>query len=962
MPGGRELVTAIQPSFAAGELSPLLFGRVDLDKYHVGLALARNCFVDYRGGLSNRPGTQFCGQAKPNTVGQPRLIPFIVNTTSAYALEFGNMYVRFWYNRAPVLEATQAITAVTQANPGVFTVPAHGYSNGDEVQLASLTGMTSLNGKSYLIAGATTNTFTLADLFFNPISTVALPAYGGGGTVARVYTLTTPYASADIPNLKYTQSANVLTITHPSYFPMNLSQVGAAAFTLSPVGIGPLVGSPTSLSGVDPGTVNSDAGYSYVVTAVSQDGKEESIVSNRVDILTDNPLTTTSNKSAQINLSWKAPAEPVSSYRIYRTAFFWSRNAGGTNKATTPNSFFGLVGQSTSTNFTDAVNTNAPDFARSPPQYNDPFSTGQLATVNINVAGGGYTGIYTTPLIFSGGGGSGAAGYVIVNPFTNKAAGVVITNFGKGYTTLPTVSDAIGTTTYTVTLGQLTGTYPSAVTYFQQRETFGGTSNLPESFVASQPGKYSNFDTSSISNASDSITASIASVQNNTIMSMTAMSTGLIVFTAGSAFLVSGGGQGTAVTPSSIVALPQASFGASALPPIPVNYDVLYSEARGSTVRDLTFNFYYQNYVGVDRSVLASHLFFGYKLQEWAFAEAPFRLVHAIRNDGTLLTMTYVPEQEVFAWTHGDTNGLFLSVCSIPEGQENAVYFIIQRYVEGSYVYYVERLASRVFAFTEDAWFLDAALALPLSSPASNLLLGAGAQTVGASVSAFASTGAAWASAAVIGDVIWGTLLGGGKATITAFADSQHVTVTINEPFPVFANDPSFTAVPIAAGTWFEGTPTVNVSGLDHLDGLMVSALADGVPVPAQVCNNGAIVLPQPATKVVAGLAYQAQAQTLKIDLGEPTQQGKRKNITAVSLRVDKTLGLKAGPNFANLVEIKDLQVPYTPPYSLVSNDVRPIIPSQWKVDGQLCFQQDYPLPFTILAIMPEVTLGDTSR
>ena len=66
----------IQPSFAAGELSPSLYARVDLAKYHVGCAMARNFFVDYRGGVSTRPGTEFIAQANPSASGAPIILPF----------------------------------------------------------------------------------------------------------------------------------------------------------------------------------------------------------------------------------------------------------------------------------------------------------------------------------------------------------------------------------------------------------------------------------------------------------------------------------------------------------------------------------------------------------------------------------------------------------------------------------------------------------------------------------------------------------------------------------------------------------------------------------------------------------------------------------------------------------------------------------------------------------------------
>ena len=161
----------IQTSFASGEWAPKLRSRVDVQKFHAGAALLRNWYVDYSGGgASTRPGTRFINQCK--SLGA-RAIPFQPSTTLSYVLEFGQNYIRFYSNGAPILEPTTAITGVTNANPGVVTDTAHGYSNGDWVFLSAIGGMTQLNGNYYIIAGATTNTFTLTDLNGHAINTTA---------------------------------------------------------------------------------------------------------------------------------------------------------------------------------------------------------------------------------------------------------------------------------------------------------------------------------------------------------------------------------------------------------------------------------------------------------------------------------------------------------------------------------------------------------------------------------------------------------------------------------------------------------------------------------------------------------------------------------------------------------------------------------------------------------------------
>lgn len=864
----------IQPSFAAGELSPTLYARVDLDKYHSGAALLRNFFVDYRGGASNRPGTQYIDTLASTDI--PHVIPFTVATTAAYVLVF-------------------------------LTHSLQIYSNG-----------------------------------------------------ALIATIPSPYAGIDFSTIKYVQSADVLTLTHPAYPVYNLTQTGPTSFSLDQDIIGPKTLPPTSPSAVRSVTTNTNNVYGYQVTAVSSDGKEESPPT--APFFTAG-ADTNADPSQRTTIKWTAPAATqVSYYKIYKVPPFTNRSVSGAVAMPAP-SIYGLIGLSTSTSFSD---TNySPDFSQTPPQFQDPFSPGQVATVGFVSAAAttGYTTVWIAPLVFTPVGsdpGMGAAGYAIIDPVANKPFTCVLTNPGKNYLVPPTVTDTLGDAIYTCTLGQLTGTYPFTVTYFQQRRVFGGTTNFPETFVCSQPGYYDNFDTSPISLASDSITASIASRQDNSIKSMVQMPTGLIIFTTGGGFLVSGGNSQAAITPSDVVAFQQASSGANDVPPLVVNYDVLYVQNRGATVRDLAFNFYVQSYTGTDRSVLASHLFLGYTILDWTYAEEPFRLIHAIRNDGTMLVFTYLPEQNVFAWSHYDTNGKFLSVTSIPEGQENAVYTVVQRRIGALYVYYLERFASRVFQQVEDTWFLDSALALPQTMPGAALTLTGAAAVIGATITVSAST--AVFSAPQVGDTLWA---GGGKAVVTEFDDAQTLLATVQQPFPLTPDDPFLNpAGPYAAGEWSIDTPVSTVSGLEHLTGLMVAMIADGIPQPPQRCIGGAVHLPAgvTATKVVAGLPYQCQLQTLKLDTGDPTIQGKRKNIPAVTWRVDKTLGIRTGPDFSTLVDVKSPNPGRVFPQPLISDDLRTIVQSVWTVNGQFCIEQNNPLPCSLLGYIPEVVPGDTGR
>ena len=128
-------------SFVAGELSPRLEGRVDLDKYRQGAAELLNMVVHPHGGASRRPGTEYIGEIQSSAV-KGRLIPFQFKTTDTYILEFGNSTMRVIRNGGYVLDTAKNITGATAASPGVITSNGHGFSNGDEIFISSVGGMT----------------------------------------------------------------------------------------------------------------------------------------------------------------------------------------------------------------------------------------------------------------------------------------------------------------------------------------------------------------------------------------------------------------------------------------------------------------------------------------------------------------------------------------------------------------------------------------------------------------------------------------------------------------------------------------------------------------------------------------------------------------------------------------------------------------------------------------------------
>jgi len=511
--------------------------------------------------------------------------------------------------------------------------------------------------------------------------------------------------------------------------------------------------------------------------------------------------------------------------------------------------------------------------------------------------------------------------------------------------------------------------HPQVSSYFQQRLVYANAGgNEVDKFWMSKPGAYYNFDVSNPSQADDSVEAELVSLEVNEIKSMIPMPTGLVMLTTKGAWQVSGGAGGVAtqggpITPTSITATAQAYIGANDVPPILVNYDIMYVQQKGSIVRDITYNIYANIYAGNDISILSSHLFYGHQIKEWAYAEEPFKVIWAVREDGILLSLTLVKEQDMYGWARHDTFGNFESICTVTEGPSDATYVVVSRpnAVTGDFRLYIERIAERTFTFgAEDAWSVDCGVSTVHNTPTAVLTPGVPDNN---GVAQFTTDAPAFDSS-MVG---WIVRVGGGKATVTQFISNTKIMVKMIQPITaLIPNDPQGRPDIGIPGTWSVDKPIMIIDSLDHLEGQQVSVLADGGVVNGQTVQDGKVTLPAPASTVTVGFGFQAQLQTMPLDLGNEnnTAQGKRKKVGALTVRVKDSRGLKAGRTFQTITPIKELNrvTIMGQPVPLITADERIVMDPLWDVPGQICLQVDDPLPVTVLGVIPEVMVGDTAK
>ncbi len=928
----------VKYAFVAGEISPTLFGRTDLTKYDLAMAEAHNYFVDYRGGLSSRPGFEFCDfVALPEYETRMHGFQFNPELSNTYLVQFGDGYIRFMQDGAYVLEAPKTITGLAL---GIVTSAAHGLVAGRWVKLSGLVGPTILNGRTFIVGAVTPNTFQLLDVITGATPS-GLPTYVSGGLATPVYEITSPYASADIPTLKLEQYRDLLRITHGNYPVQNLIRNDHADWALVDETFTPDLGSPEVVSGSgtapDLGTdpPQKEAQTIFTVTSVNANG-DESVNGNlyRLDGIVNYTVF-----EGSVTVSWNAEPDAVS-YNVYRSIV-------ASEATLLDGSQLGYVGQTRGTSFTDSNIT--PDFTKGPPIKNDPFAPGHVKRIAVTDGGTGYTEFDTTVSLT--GGGSGFEGDAVVSD-SGEIVNVIIKNPGSGYTSPTVVFTGSGTgADGTAEVAPLVGTYPALSAVFQQRQTYAASLEQPITVWGSRYKRFSNFDSSALQLDNDSYEFDLDTAAIAPIRHMLVARGGLLLFTQDNIWMLNGGGNNAPLTPTNALAEPQTYTGITTLAPIRIDSDVLYREGKGYAVRLLSYSEQSRVYGGEDKSILSNHLFgFGKDIVRWAYQESPFKVVWSVREDGALLAFTVVKPEDVYAWTPCETRGKFLDILAIREGISDRIYVTTLRKVQGRFVKFIERMSLREFTNVEDAWCVDAGLALGGTYPGGELTI------IRDGDDWRAQTPTAAFSVADIGKYL---RVANGIFKVLTFNSTTELGLHMYEPPENWIKE--FGEVETWPTTdWSLDAAITELSGLWHLEGEEVAILADGNVFPRQVVADGTVTLPQPVTRAIVGLPYRCQARSLPVTVPNAAIESRRKRIVGIGVRLDKSRGLSNGLTLDQLYPMRErTDEPMGRPTRLVNGIKYQMISTNWDENGQTYFVLDDPLPVTILSLVFDMEVGD---
>jgi len=324
---------ALLRSFAGGEITPELYGRLDLAKFQTGLAKCLNFRTQPHGPAERRTGFAFSAEVRDSTRAV-RIIPFAFSATQTAILEFGHNYVRMHLDNAALLEANKVVVSIVGP---IVTVTGHAWSTGDDVYIG---------GRTHRITSTGADTFTTADRWGTATAAV-------GTTAARVYTVTTTYADTDLANIHYAQDSDVLTLVHPTYPASELRRLGAASWTLTAIDFAPSATVPTGVGVVATvPTATNLSPQNYAVTAIQSDGVTETLPS--AVVTASNNLTLAGNYNT---VSWSALAG-ATRYNVYK-------QRGGS---------FGYIGQTAALTIVD--DNVLADTSKTPPEDVYELNTG----------------------------------------------------------------------------------------------------------------------------------------------------------------------------------------------------------------------------------------------------------------------------------------------------------------------------------------------------------------------------------------------------------------------------------------------------------------------------------------------------------------------------------------------------------------------------------------------------------
>lgn len=646
-----------QTSFNAGELTPLIYSRIDIDKYDNGLKTGTNCYVTPQGPVKRRNGSKVIASTKSNSSTQA-LVKFQFNVDTNYTLEFGNQYIRFYDESSQI------------------------QSGGSPYEISSPYSASEVQNITYVQDG---DTLYLAHPSYEPRVLTRTSDTSWSLTTLNALTPATYEAGYD-PNVTITPNATTglakemyagLSSIRTSSFQWTASGSGTDEYYLEASGGGdPSITEPVVVTengdAMTIGTAgtlaagrwdwadNDSLGFSTVYVRLTDGADPDSKATDYVqqssaDVFLEADIgrqvkQDSGNGRASITAILTTASVTVDILEDYDdtsaiAAGSWYLDLSPISELTSNGSSPGSIVTITSDNI--GTTTNWDTFRSS--------DIGKYIRMNSGI-------VKITEL---------------TNAYTVK--GEVI----KGLTSLSETDDwTLESDSWDSTRG-----YPRAVTLYQNRLWFGGTVAQPQTLWASETGLYDKFGVGTADDDALEVTlSSNVAAQINWIVS----SRDLIVGTSGAEHTISGSTTGTAITPTNIKQVPRTYIGSNTQTPVVVGSEVLFISKSQRKIRSFRYDFNIDGYVSEDLFFLAEHLVTS-DIVNIAYSVEPFSQLYVTLSGGDILTASYVRAQQVIGWTTYTTDGDYKYVQTISNGANDDLWVIVERDVNGTATTYIER-------------------------------------------------------------------------------------------------------------------------------------------------------------------------------------------------------------------------------------------------------------------------------
>lgn len=964
------LITIPQESFTGGEWAPSLYARSNLEKYATAVKTLRNFFPHPHGPASNRPGLEFIVETK-TSADESYLIPFEFSVVQAYLIEAGDQYMRFVKDGGQIVGASgngldiiklgkyywlrsgsgtaeyylldREASAFNIVNTGIYKW-VESPAKAGEYYLTTLDAtdpdidepdvlFEDVNGDDTLMTAGTVGSLTAGSW-----------DYGNNDGLGynTIYVKLTDGSDPDTQESGYLQAYYEENGDPELDEPVLVYEdVGSADTQLSEGTLGSLAAGEWGYGDND--SLGFDTIYIRLTDGADPNSKDDGYL--EAAAVADGSVYELTTPYAKEDVPLLKFTQSADTLYIMHPSYarrklsrgghaYWTLKLLGADTPIAAPTNVAANGAEAKSYVVTAVGNDGEESVMSSPDLGADDATITWTPV----ANAEYYNVYKD------GNSSGMYGWIgkaSKAGFTNPSGGID-PDYSK---TPPVVRNPFDST----------DSYPGVAAFFQQRLISARTNKKPQDIWGSRTALFENMNISSPLQDDDAFNFTINAQQVNEIRWLVPLSK-LLVGTSGGVYTMVGGGTDKAITPSSVSIDREGNWGVSDVQPLVVGKSVLFIGRSGDIVREIAYTLESDGYDGADLSILANHLFKGYTLTQWAYQENPDSIIWCIRNDGTLLGLTFHKEHQVWGWHHHDTEGSFESVAVLPSSSgDDEVYFIVNRTINGTTKRYIERMKSRMplddtyKVNIKDAFFVDCGLSL--DSPIDITAVTAANPVVVTAAAHGLSNG----DLVDIVEVEGMTELNGNRYKV---ANKSADTFELTDPEDDSDIDGSAFTVYTSGGKVRKAVTTI--SGLSHLEGEAVAVLADGVVVEGKTVSSGAISLTTAASRVHVGLPYTCDLETLNRSgsSDQGTIQDLEKDIPEVTIHVENAYNFAIGPDEDNLDEHTFDSYDDDTGLFTGHKDVS-LNSSGVGNEARVFIRVSDPLPITVMAIYARVTYGD---